>query len=279
MHASRPRQLLLDFNLPSLATFDHFIVGDNAELLAHLHALSAPWDKRLLEQSKKEEAPIEQTTVPKIGSHPEQSSLTFHERTVYLWGDRGTGRSHLLQALSQHTAPQTVRFLTPKNSVANFNFDPEVVLYALDDCHQFSQEQQIAAFHLFNQFQAQQTHQPHLDGAFITTGDAPPAALCVRDDLRTRLAWGRVFQVLPICDTDKIAALKQAAQARGFDLAEEVCTYLLVHFRRDMPNLMGIFNALERFSREENRMITRPLLRTFLEQSKDHLPVSLDEES
>ena len=40
--------------------------------------------------------------------------------------------------------------------------------------------------------------------------------------------------------------------------------YLLTHFRRDMPSLMALLDALDRFSLEQKRAVTLPLLRAML---------------
>jgi DnaA family protein len=265
MHTSSPQQLLLDFRLPCFATFDHFIAGSNLELLTHLNALSAPWVDHL-EGSHEEAASLCANEKRQPYTAITENPFTVHERTLYLWGDKGVGCSHLLQALSQRTAAHTVRLLTPQSSPAHFNFDSDVVLYALDDCHHFSQEQQIAAFHLFNQFQAHQTEHPSSHGVFIATGDAPPSELYMRDDLRSRLAWGRIFQVEPLNDEGKMEALQRAAHTLGFMLPEQIASYMLVRFKRDMSSLMALLHALSRFSLEQNRIVTLPLLRTFLDQ-------------
>ena len=61
--------------------------------------------------------------------------------------------------------------------------------------------------------------------------------------------------------------LKHAARERGIVLAEDVPGYLLTHFRRDMPSLMALLDELDRFSLEQKRAVTRPLLRTMLQHS------------
>jgi DnaA family protein len=65
-------------------------------------------------------------------------------------------------------------------------------------------------------------------------------------------------------DEGKAAVLKHAARERGIALADDVPAYLLTHFRRDMPSLMALLDALDRFSLEQKRAVTLPLLRTML---------------
>jgi DnaA family protein len=73
-----------------------------------------------------------------------------------------------------------------------------------------------------------------------------------------------VFHLAPLPDEGKAAVLKHAARERGLMLADDVPAYLLTHFRRDMPSLMALLDALDRFSLEQKRAVTLPLLRTML---------------
>ena len=77
---------------------------------------------------------------------------------------------------------------------------------------------------------------------------SPLAALPLREDLRTRLGWGLVYEITPLADADKPAALAAYARGRGFRLADDVIDYLLAHGRRDMPALIGALAALDRHS-------------------------------
>ncbi|MGA7779769.1 MAG: DnaA regulatory inactivator Hda, partial [Paraburkholderia sp.] len=176
----------------------------------------------------------------------------------YVWGEPGSGRTHLLQALVHEALPGHARFMGPQSSLAAFAFDPRVTLYAIDDCDRLSGAQQIALFNLFNEVRA------HPTSALVAAGNAAPIALEVREDLRTRLGWGLVFHLAPLPDEGKAAVLKHAAKERGIALADDVPAYLLTHFRRDMPSLMALLDALDRFSLEQKRAVTLPLLRIML---------------
>ncbi|SDB83005.1 regulatory inactivation of DnaA Hda protein [Paraburkholderia lycopersici] len=223
------RQLTLDLGTPPPSTFDNFHIGANAELVARLRGLDAA-----------------------LMAGP------IADRTFYVWGEPGNGRSHLLQALAHEAPPGHVRYLGPQSALAAFTFDPRVTIYAIDDCDSLSGAQQIALFNLFNEVRA------YPGCALVATGNAPPMGLAVREDLRTRLGWGLVFHLAPLSDEGKAAILKLAARERGIALADDVPAYLLTHFRRDMPSLMGLLDALDRFSLEQKRAVTLPLLRTML---------------
>ncbi|POR56031.1 regulatory inactivation of DnaA Hda protein [Paraburkholderia eburnea] len=225
------RQLTLDLGTPPPSTFDNFHTGANAELVARLRGLDAALA---------------------AGVDPKA------DRTFYVWGEPGNGRSHLLRSLAFEAPPGHVRYLGPQSGLAAFTFDPRVTIYAVDDCDALSGAQQIALFNLFNEVRS------HPATALVATGNAPPMGLAVREDLRTRLGWGLVFHLAPLSDAGKAAVLKQAARERGINLADDVPAYLLTHFRRDMPSLMRLLDALDRFSLEQKRAVTLPLLRTML---------------
>ena len=87
----------------------------------------------------------------------------------------------------------------------------------------------------------------------------------IREDLRTRLGWGLVYQVHGLSDEEKIDALSKSALARGLSLSPGVLPYLLTHFRRDMQSLSAMLDALDRYSLETQRPITMPLLRELLQ--------------
>jgi DnaA-homolog protein len=179
------------------------------------------------------------------------------EHFAYLWGEPAAGKTHLLQALA---ATGAARYIG--GGQKDFDFSPAVSLYLVDDCHALSADEQVDAFALFNQVREH--------GAYmVSTGPVPPAVLPVREDLRTRMGWGLVYQVLGLSDEEKIAALTHAAEARGLTLSASGLPYLLSHFRRDMRSLSEMLDALDHYSLETQRPVTLPLLRDLLLQSED----------
>jgi hypothetical protein len=130
-------------------------------------------------------------------------------------------------------------------------YAPDTTLYLVDDSTSLSPQRQIDAFALFNQVREH--------GAYmVSTGPVPPAVLPVREDLRTRMGWGLVYQVHGLSDDQKIAALTQAAEARGLTLSASVLPYLLSHFKRDMRSLSTMLDALDQYSLETQRPVTLP---------------------
>ena len=226
------RQLLLDWGMEQPQSLDTFVVGQNDELV-----------QRLLVMLK-------------------EPAIALGERFVYLWGTHAAGKSHLLKAMAN--SPQA-RLISPDAAAAAFQFDPDVRLYLVDDCDRLTPAAQIAAFNLFNEVREH-------GATLVAAGTLPPATLVVREDLRTRLGWGLIYQVHGLTDDEKIAALTKAALARGFSLSPGVLPYLITHFHRDMRSLSAMLDALDRYSLETQRPITLPLLRQLLELDSDIKP-------
>ncbi|MBI1834720.1 MAG: DnaA regulatory inactivator Hda [Burkholderiales bacterium] len=220
------RQLLLDLDSVIPPSLDTFVVGQNAELAQVLCLFS------------------------------ERTPSQYGERSVYLWGEAGAGKTHLLHALAQ--VPHS-RYISANAPEEQFWYSPEVDLYLLDDCEHLPPASQIDAFALFNEARA--------NGAFfVAAGNHPPMILNLRDDLRTRLGWGLIYQVIGLSDEDKIDALERAAQAQGIGLAPGVLAYLITHYRRDMRSLSVMLGELDHYSLETKRPITLPLLRELLQR-------------
>ncbi len=221
------RQLTLDLGTPPPATFANFFAASNHELVTRLRELEGP-----------------------LSAGPVAD-------TFYIWGEPGSGRSHLLHALVHEN--DRARYLSPQSALNAFGFNLRVTLYAVDDCDRLSAAQQIALFNLFNEVRAMPA------AALVATGNDAPMALDVREDLRTRLGWGLVFHLQPLSDEAKPAVLRHAARERGIVLADDVPDFLLTRFRRDMSSLMALLDDLDRFSLEKKRAVTTNLIHKMLQ--------------
>jgi DnaA family protein len=213
---SPPRQLTLDLVKPSKPSLDNFVVGRNAEVVAALRAVV-------------------------IGGG---------ERFIYLWGETGAGRSHLLQALGAEARPGEVSA-----------FDARRHMYVVDDVDLLSELQQQRLFVLLNEIRAAGT------ARFVGAGSAAPMQLALRDDVRTRLAWGLVYQVHALSDVEKAQALSAHASSRGLALPADVLDYLLTHMARDMRTLVAVVDALDTYALSVKKPLTVPLVRHWAEDA------------
>jgi len=179
------------------------------------------------------------------------------DTSILLWGAAGGGRSHLLRAAVAASTRPAVYVATPSELPNEPVEGPALV--AVDDVDTADTKAQGRLFTLFNRLQES-------GGCLVTSASAPAARLRLRDDLRTRLGSGLVYEVVPLSDLDKPEALFRYARARGFRLGEDVIRYLLAHGRRDMGTLVRVLGALDRHSLAAKRAITVPMLRQWLQR-------------
>jgi DnaA family protein len=178
---------------------------------------------------------------------------------TYLWGAPASGKTHLLKAVAESLREQGARagwLDASMHEPPEFNESWAVVL--LDDVHLYTAVQQHAAFNWFVNAQT-------LQRGVLAAGAAPPADLKLREDLRTRLGWGHVFELQVLSEPERRAVLRQAADARGVFLGDEVMDFMLTRFSRDLGSLMELLEQLDGYALRTKRAITIPLIKSMLE--------------
>jgi DnaA family protein len=184
---------------------------------------------------------------------------------TYLWGEQGSGKSHLLAAVAQAITSQghSVGWLDATISEPSaFDIQWDVVL--MDDVQSYSAVQQHAAFNWFvHAATPGSARQPWV----LAAGLLPPQDLPLREDLRTRLGWGHVFHLQVLGENERRAVLVRHAQALGMTLNTDLLDYLLSRFSRDLGHLIDLLHRLDEFALQTQRPLTIPLLRAMLDES------------
>lgn len=225
------KQLALDIGLSTRPTLDSFFCGPNEDALNHLRLWTASGLR----------APV----------------------PTYLWGESGSGKTHLLQAVHQALSDQglTVGWLD-SHSLHPPEFKDDWAAVLMDDVHVYNAEQQHTAFNWFVNALTPRTGAPRW---VLAAGQMPPADLQLRDDLRTRLGWGHVYGLKVLGESERRAVLRQEADARGLFLSDEVMAYMLNRFSRDLGSLMQLLDQLDHYALQTQRALTIPLVRAMLE--------------
>jgi DnaA family protein len=217
-------QLLLDLKPEQIPSLDNFVAGTNAELVGRLADLAAP----------------------------------DNFDTVYIWGEEGCGRSHLLSAVATAAeGHRTTRLVPGTTAGADMNVPPGGLLI-VDDVDRLDADAQVALFRAFNAARL-------VGHAVLLAGPVPPLQLDLREDLRTRIGQSLIYEVKPLTDEEKSAALARHALLRGMKVDTGLVNYLLRHGRRDLPSLMAVLNALDRATLQQQRPATLPLLKEVME--------------
>lgn len=224
------RQLTLDLGLAPLPTLEAFCADGNEAALAALRQ----W------LQERPAAPL------------------------YLWGPPGSGKTHLLRAAALALAEAGERSGWLDAQAAPQPFDDGWAAVLLDDVHAYDAARQAAAFNWFVNAQAPACGAPR---PVLAAADRPPADLSLRDDLRSRLAWGQVHALQPLSESACRAVLRRAARARGFDLAEEVLDYVLARCARDLGSLTALLQRLDDYALRTQRPVTVPLVRAMLAET------------
>ena len=227
------KQLALDMGLASGPTLASFVTGPNAAVANHL----ALW----------------------VGS--QSNAATRSPVPTYVWGGSASGKTHLLKAAREALREQGATAGWLDATVLEppvFNESWAAVL--LDDVHLYTAIQQQAAFNWFVNAQT-------LQRWVMAAGALPPADLPLRDDLRTRLGWGHVFELHVLSESERRAVLRQSADARGIFLGDEVMDFMLTRFSRDLGSLMELLELMDSYSLQTKRPLTIPLIKSMMENS------------
>lgn len=225
------KQIALDIGLANTPAFSNFFAGPNIAALSHLGLWAG--------------SPL-RSPVP-----------------TYLWGEPGCGKTHLLKAAVGALQQQGARIGWLDASVTEPpEFNEAWVAVVLDDCHLYTAVQQQAAFNWFVNAVSSADGQPR---GVLAAGSVPPADMLLRDDLRSRLGWGHVYELHALSETERRGVLRAQADARGIFLSDEVISFVLSRFSRDLSSLMQLLNQLDGYALQTQRAITVPLLKAMLE--------------
>ena len=225
-------QLALRFGLPPTTTFAQFFPGKNRQL-------------------------VDQLTNP----------AAFHENPFcFLWGNAGTGKTHLLQALCHHTELQgRAAAYVPLREISSHECEMLEVLADLDMvCIDDLQvvlgkpEWEEAIFALFNQRYDRQK-------PLVLAADAGPRALpFYLPDLRSRMEWGLVSVLQELEEIEKLQVMQARALFRGMELPKETAQYILHHFSRNLTDLCELVDKLDQASLMAQRKLTIPFIKEVL---------------
>lgn len=191
------------------------------------------------------------------------------ESQVFLWGDQGVGKTHLLNACCHAAASNGFRIAylpaTLMNNATMFEGLANTDLVCIDDIDKLSQNSEIeeALFGLFNHVRNREARLLIASSQVVTALDVKLA------DLRTRLGWGVTYRVNELSGDEVRLALLQQASDAGLLLEHNVLDYLLNRFPRDIHTQSSNLKRLDEASMQTQRKITVPLVRSVLLETNE----------
>ncbi len=238
------------------------VVGRNQEALGWLAAWVAG------HSTKGSEATAQHGELAATGSLPATSLL--------LWGASGAGKTFWLQASAARCEGQHVFDLRQAGQsealIDAIARDQGRPLWIVDNIDRASPNAQQALFALFI---AMQQSSQQRGQRLVATASAAPAQLSgqMRDDLRSRLGQGLVFELHELSDPEKLEALRERAFRLGWMAAasatdyDHLFTYMLVRLPRQLGQLMHLLEALDQRALSLKRPVTLPLMRSLIDEN------------
>ena len=223
-------QQALPFALGERGTFRRFVAGRNGELVERLRKLGRA------------------------------SGNSFD--CVWLFGDSGTGKTHLLQAVCNDQANAAYiparEIATEGDSIEAYGkFDTVTV----DDVPEWigtpaSERPLMSLYNVLRQRHAR---------LVVTAHCSPRDLKFTLPDLGSRLRAAACYRLAPLDDRDKRRLLSGVARERGVELPDEVAQFLLVRTSRDQRELLGVLDRLDRASLAQGRRLTIPFVKQTLD--------------
>lgn len=239
------RQLSLAVSLRDAACFDNYYAPAHAQardcvIAAIRRGVSGPDDTR-------------------GAANAETSAYSV----IYLWGNQGTGKTHLLFAgcrLATELGRTSVclSLTDPSLAVDSLEDIEELDLVCLDDLQAIATHGawQLGVLGLLERVRQRQ-------GTLIVSANSPPHDLGLgMPDLTSRLAGGLVLQLPGLDDEGKIAALKLRAGHRGIEMPDDVVRYVLKRYPRDTRSIFDLLDRVDRASLDAQRRVTIPFIRS-----------------
>lgn len=232
MIGSNPTQLVLGVALQDEATLDNF--------------LGSPANSQVIE----------------LLQSPDSA-----QQLIYLWGNPGSGRTHLLQALCHHQAEQgsSVLYLP---ALERELYGQEILqgantlsMVCIDDvdCLAGDPAWEAELFKTYNDIMGTDTR-------LLLSGNCPPQQLLFGlADLQSRLQSFLVYQLQDSDEETLKNILCFRAENRGMNLEPSVVEYILLRSERSTQALMDLLEKLDKTSLEQGRRVTIPLVKEIMQ--------------
>jgi len=201
------------------------------------------------------------------------SVVGLGEPVLYMWGESGSGRSHLLHALCSEVDErgESVAYI-PLHHYQGMSLDifenmEAVTLVCIDNVDAIAGDKkwEKALFDFYNRWLDNKGNRPPGASLVLCAIDLPKQLNIKLDDLVSRFEWGACYHLSPLNDEEKLGALQLRAQLKGMKLPVDVGRFLLNRLSRDMNTLLKTLDRLDNASLEAKRKLTIPFVKEVLD--------------
>jgi DnaA family protein len=193
---------------------------------------------------------------------------------LYIWGDCGTGKTHLLQGCITAAEERGLcaRYLSGLDLVTCQPAELELLLDGMELCDLVciddfdaitaNTAMAIKLFHFYNRLMSG-------NNRLLVSATINPRHLCCGlEDLRSRLQQGIVFHLTPLDDQHKQTVLISRARQRGMLFTDEVARFIMSRSERSMTSLMLMLDRLDSASLNARRRITIPFVKEIINRQE-----------
>ncbi len=204
------------------------------------------------------------------------SSTDLPYNTLYLYGDRNLGKTHLLMAIgnsvSENFHDKKIIFINGKEFVQKFAQENtqeiattlsrflEADYFLFDDVDLISgtPSAQEKLYHVYNTL-----HEKNKKSIF--TGRNQPEQLGAMEPyLKSRFQWGMTAKIKPIDDETTAKIIAKLGKDVGLSIPQKIIDYLLTHIPRDFTSIQTAVEKINQESFSQKNKVTLPLAKSAL---------------
>lgn len=202
---------------------------------------------------------------------------------LFIYGEGGVGKTHLLQAIGHTAQAQNARVLyvsaeqftnefvsaiKEKQTKEFSNKYRSLDVLLVDDIQFFSGKEQTREnfFHTFDQLH-------NANRQIAITSNCPPKSLSLLPDrLRSRFEWGLVTDIQAPDFETRLAILQAKANQKGVDISADVLELIARQIQQNIRALEGALNRVVAYARLLKSLITPELAALALEDIASKSP-------
>ena len=221
-------QIPINFSFCNAKTLDNYISGENKHLI-----------KALKEFAKNNRGKL-----------------------IYLFGEKSTGKSHLCKAVFD-IIEDTKILVNQHNFETLSDMDLQNINYLILDDFEIILEKrnnEDTLFYYINEFIISKK------SLLISSINSTEQITFTKKDLKSRLTSNLIFNIKEISDERKVEVLKNITEDIGWSIEENVCQYIMHHYRRDLFFLCNVLKSLDENSLALKKRVTIPFVKSIIER-------------